>query len=70
MYSMSVTDSTDTDTPTADPEPIPLEATATLDYSTNPDRPVTVEVELPGDVVDDPQAAIEAVTIRATVDDE
>jgi len=53
MYSMSVVDSTDTDTAAADPEPIPLEATATLDYSTNPDRPVTVE----------------AVTIRATVDD-
>ena len=70
MCCMSVTDSTDTDTAVDDPEPIPLEATATLDYSTNPDRPVTVEVELPGDVVDDPQAAIEAVTIRATVDDE
>jgi len=66
---MSTTAGNDTDTAAADPEAIPLEATATLDYSTNPDRPVTVEVELPADVVDDPQAAIEAVTIRATVDD-
>ena len=39
-----------TDTPTADPEPIALEATAELDYSSDPDRPLTVEVELPGDV--------------------
>ena len=70
MCCMSVTDSTDTDTAVDDPEPIPLEATATLDYSTNPDRPVTVEVELPADVVDDPQAAIEAVSIRATIADE
>jgi hypothetical protein len=35
-----------TDTPTADPEPIALEATAELDYSSDPDRPLTVEVEL------------------------
>ena len=69
MCCMSVTDSTDTDTAVDDPEPIPLEATATLDYSTA-GPPITVSLELPGDVVDDPQAAIEAVTIRATVDDE
>jgi hypothetical protein len=59
-----------TDTPTADPEPIALEATAELDYSSDPDRPLTVEVELPGDVVDDPESALEAVAIRATVADE
>ena len=29
-----------------------------------------VEVELPGDVVDDPESALEAVAIRATVADE
>ena len=69
MCGMSVTDSTEADTPTADPEPIPLEATATLDYSTA-GPPITVSLELPGDVVDDPQAAIEAVSIRATIADE
>ena len=61
--------STDTDTAVDDPEPIPLETTATLDYSTA-GPPITVSLELPGDVVDDPELATEAVTIRATVDDE
>ncbi len=60
--------STDTDTAVDDPEAIPLEATATLDYSTA-GPPITVSLELPGDVVDDPELATEAVTIRATVDD-
>ncbi len=51
-----------------DPEPIPLEATATLDYSTA-GPPITVSLELPGDVVGDPELATEAVTIQATVDE-
>ena len=69
MCCMSVTDSTDTDTAVDDPEPIPLEATATLDYSTA-GPPITVSLELPGDVVDDPELATEAVSIRATIADE
>jgi hypothetical protein len=39
-------------------------------HSSDRDRPLTVEVELPGDVVDDPESALEAVAIRATVADE
>ena len=59
-----------TDTPTADPEPIALEATAELDYSSDPDRPLTVEVELPGDVVDAPEVdvAVLAEPMKAVVE--
>ena len=55
-------------TETRNTEPIAVEASATLDYTTNPERPVSIEVELPSDVVDDAQAAVEAVRIRATLD--
>lgn len=53
------------------PEPIDVEATAELDYAADPDRPLSIKLEVPAGVVDDDlDDVLEAVSIEARLVDE
>ena len=61
--------SNDTTTDT-DPEPIDCNARAQLDYAADPDRPLSIHVEIPPGVVEDAQDVTDAVQLSASVVDE
>lgn len=54
------------------PEPIGIEATAELDYAADPERPLSIELEVPAGVVDDVDLddALAAVSIEARIAEE
>jgi len=52
-----------------DPEPIDCRAEAELDYN-DPDRPLSISIDVPADVVDDPDEVLESVSISAKLVDE
>jgi len=62
--------SNDTTTDT-DPEPIDCNARAQLDYATDPDRPLSIHVEIPPGVVGSRlEDVTDAVQVSASVVDE
>ena len=59
------------DTDDADPEPIDCNARAQLDYATDPDRPLSIHVEIPSGVVGSRlEDVTDAVQLSASVVDE
>jgi len=59
-----------TETDGVDPEPIRCNAHAELDWSTAPERPLSIHVEIPPGLVEDVQDVTETVEISASVADE
>lgn len=55
-----------------DPEPIEVDAIAKLDYATDPEQPLSIELEVPAGVIDEDELGdvLDAVSINARIADE
>jgi len=58
--------------PDESPAPIDVDATAELDYASDPERPLSIELEIPAGVVDEDELddVLETVSIDARIADE